>query len=103
VEIAVDNPDSALRPGMIARVALVRRKLDGVVVVERDLLQDRDAGPVAVVAANGKASVRDLTLGASEGNRVVVEKGLQPGELLVVTGQRGLVEGQAVEVVEARP
>ena len=88
---------------MIARVALVKRKLEGVIVLERDVLQDRDAGPVAVVAESGIASVRELTLGASEGNRVVVETGLEPGELLIVTGQRGLISGQAVEVVEHQP
>jgi membrane fusion protein (multidrug efflux system) len=102
-EIAIDNPSGELRPGMIARVALVKRTLDDVIVVERDVLQDRDTGPVAVVAADGVASVRELTLGASDGNLVVVEAGLAPDELLIVTGQRGLIDGQAVEVVEGRP
>ncbi len=102
-EIAIENPTGELRPGMIARVSLVKRKLEGVVVLERDVLQDRDAGPVAVVADGGVARVRELTLGASEGNLVVVEKGLEPGELLIVNGQRGLIDGQAVEVRERRP
>jgi membrane fusion protein (multidrug efflux system) len=102
-EVAIDNPNGELKPGMIARVALVKRKLDGVIVLERDVLQDRDAGPVAIVAMGDVASVRELTLGASEGNRVVVEKGLEPGELLVVTGQRGLIDGQPIEVVERQP
>jgi membrane fusion protein (multidrug efflux system) len=102
-EIAIDNRSGELRPGMIARVALVKRTLEDVIVVERDVLQDRDDGPVAVVAEGGVASVRELTLGASEGNLVVVEKGLKPGEQLIVTGQRGLIDGQAVETGEGRP
>jgi RND family efflux transporter MFP subunit len=102
-EIAIDNRSGELRPGMIARVALVKRRLEDVVVVERDVLQDRDAGPVAVVADGGVARVRELVLGASEGNRVVVEQGLAPGEKLIVTGQRGLIDGQAVDAREARP
>ena len=102
-EVALDNRSGDLRPGMIARVALVKRTLEDAIVVERDVLQDRDAGPVAVVVAEGVASVRELTLGPSEGNLVVVEAGLEPGELLIVTGQRGLIDGQAVEVVEGRP
>jgi hypothetical protein len=81
----------------------VKRQLEDVIVVERDVLQDRDAGPVAIVAGEGVASVRQLTLGASQGNQVVVEAGLEAGELLIVTGQRGLIDGQAVEVVEGRP
>ena len=102
-EVALDNRSGELRPGMIARVALVKRTLENAIVVERDVLQDRDAGPVAVVVAEGVASVRELTLGPSEGNLVVVEAGLEPGELLIVTGQRGLIDGQVVEVVEGRP
>ncbi len=102
-EVAIDNRSGELRPGMIARVALVKRTLEDVVVVERDVLQDRDAGPVAVVADGGVARVREVTLGASEDNLVVVEAGLEAGELLIVTGQRGLIDGQAVEVVEGRP
>jgi membrane fusion protein (multidrug efflux system) len=102
-EIAIDNPKGELRPGMIARVALVKRRLEGAIVLERDVLQDRDAGPVAVVADGGVARVREVTLGASEGNRIVVEAGLEPGELLIVTGQRGLVDGQPVDVRERRP
>jgi len=34
-EIAIDNRSGELRPGMIARVALVKRKLEGVIVLER--------------------------------------------------------------------
>ncbi len=56
-----------LRPGMIARVALVKRTLEDAIVVERDVLQDRDAGPVAVVAAGGVASVRQLDPRARRG------------------------------------
>jgi membrane fusion protein (multidrug efflux system) len=100
VEIAIDNAGGELRSGMIARVALVKRRFEGVVTVERDVLQDRDQGPVAVVADGELARVRNLVLGASEGNRVVVEKGLSVGERLIVSGQRGLVEGQRIEVLE---
>ena len=102
-EVAIDNRSGELRPGMIARVALVKRTIEDAIVVERDVLQDRDAGPVAVVAVDGAASVRELTLGASEGNLVVVEAGLEAGERLIVTGQRGLIDGQAIEVREGRP
>jgi len=102
-EIAIDNSRGELRPGMIARVALVKRQLQGVIVLDRDVLQDRDAGPVAIVADGDVARVRQLTIGASEGNQVVIEKGLEPGERLIVTGQRGLIDGQAIAVSEAQP
>jgi RND family efflux transporter MFP subunit len=103
VEVAIDNPKGELRSGMIARVVLNKKRYDDVVVVDRDLLQERDAGSVAVVLDGDVARVRQLTLGASEGNRVLVRAGLAAGEWLIVKGQRGLIEGQPVNVVERRP
>jgi membrane fusion protein (multidrug efflux system) len=102
-EIAVANPGGRLRPGMIARVALVKRRYEDAVVVSRDALEERDTGPVALVLDGEVARVRELVIGAREGNNVLVREGLAPGEWLIVTGQRGLVEGQGVEVVERRP
>ena len=102
-EIAIDNAEGDLRPGMIVRVALVKRRLDDVVVVDRDVLQDRDEGPVAIVADGSLARVRQVTIGATEGNRVVIEEGLEVGDRLIATGQRGLIDGQTIAVAEGRP
>jgi RND family efflux transporter MFP subunit len=102
VEVAIDNLKGELRSGMIARVALVKKRFEDVVVIDRDIMQERDAGPVAIVLEGKAARVRQLTLGANEGNRVHVREGLAPGEWLVVKGQRGLVDGQPVNVVERR-
>jgi membrane fusion protein, multidrug efflux system len=102
-EIALDNGDGALRPGMVARVTLVRRQHDSAIVVPREALQVRDQGNVAIVLEGDVARVRPVRLGAFEGDRVLVEEGLAPGDRLVVNGHRGLVDGQRVQVVEQRP
>jgi membrane fusion protein, multidrug efflux system len=99
-EIAVENRDGALRPGMIARVSLVRRAFASALVVPRDALQERDDGTVAVVLDGDLARVRPVTLGATQGDRVLVEDGLTDGAWLIVSGHRGLVDGQRVNVVE---
>jgi membrane fusion protein (multidrug efflux system) len=100
VEVAIDNAQARLRPGMIGRVSLQRRQLEDVVVVSRDVLQERDDGTVAVVLDGEVARVRSVSLGAAQGNRVVVDEGLTAGEWLIVRGHRGLVDGQKVAVVE---
>jgi len=99
-EIEVANPVGELRPGMVARVSLVKRVFEDAVVVSRDALHERDAGMVAVVLDGDVARVRNLSLGPVEGDRVLVEEGLAAGEWLIVSGQRGLVDGQPVQVVE---
>jgi membrane fusion protein (multidrug efflux system) len=102
-EIAIDNRDGALRPGMVARVSLVRRRHESAIVVPRDSLQERDRGSVAVVVEDGVARVRPVRLGAYHGDLVIVEEGLSPGDRLIVNGHRGLIDGQRVQVVERRP
>jgi membrane fusion protein, multidrug efflux system len=101
-EIDVVNRDGLLRPGMVASVSLVRRSYDDAVVVPRDALQERDEGPVAMIVEGELARQRTVSLGATEGGLVRVEKGLEPGDWLVVSGHRGLIDGQRVEIAERR-
>jgi hypothetical protein len=48
------------------------------------------------------ASLRRVKIGATERDRVLVSSGLGVGELLVVRGQRDLVDGQRVETGDCR-
>jgi len=98
--VAIDNRSGELRPGMIAPVSLVKRRYEGVVVVPRDALLDREDGSVAFVAKGAHAKARPVVLGPSEGDRIVVLEGLAVGDELVVRGHRNLVDGQPVRVVE---
>jgi RND family efflux transporter MFP subunit len=98
-EVGITNTGNELRPGMIARVFLVKRRLDKAVVVPRDALLDRDSGSVAFVGVDDRAQERQVVLGPSDGNRVVIEKGLSFGESLIVEGHRNLVDGQPIRVV----
>jgi membrane fusion protein (multidrug efflux system) len=98
-EVAISNSKGELRPGMIARVSLVKREMDDAIVVPRDALLERDLGSVAFVQVGDKAQERAVVLGPFEGNRVVVLEGLSAGESLIVSGHRNLVDGQAIRVV----
>ncbi len=102
-DIAIDNRGRELRPGMVARVSLTRRHHASAIVVPRDALQERDRGSVAIVVEDGVARVRELRLGAFDGDRVLVEAGLSPGDRLIVNGHRGLIDGQRVQIAERRP
>jgi len=102
-ELAVENGDGALRPGMIASASMVRRVFEHAVVVPRDAVHERDVGTVAVVIEGERAQVRRVELGASEGNDVMIDSGLGEGDWLVIEGQRGLVDGELVRLVEKLP
>lgn len=97
-EIALDNRDGALRPGMIVRVRLVKEVYEDLIVVPRDAVLERDTGYVAFVMEGDRAVLRKVETGPSEGGRIVVLDGLQAGEKLILTGHRNLIDGQLVRV-----
>lgn len=99
-EIELANPGGKLRPGMIARVSLTKRTFESAVVVSRDALLERDRGTVAFVVEDDRARLREVELGAFEGDRVVVLGGLSIGDLLLVSGHRNLVDKQRVQLVD---
>jgi membrane fusion protein (multidrug efflux system) len=99
-EIEIDNSKEELRPGMIVRVFLVRRIFENAVVVPRDAVLERDSGTVLFVLADDRAKLRQVKTGPSESGRIVVLDGLEPGEVLIVSGHRNLVDGQRVRRVD---
>ncbi len=98
-EVAIDNRDGELRPGMIVRVRLVKQIYEDVIVIPRDAILERDSGNVAFVLKGDKAELRSVKTGPSEKGEIVVLEGLEPGDELIVTGHRNLVDGQRVRSV----
>ncbi len=99
VWIQVPNPGGHLKPGTSVRVDIVARVVPGATVVPVSALLSGDAGDaVMVVGGDGKAHRRPVEVGITQGARVQVTKGLQPGESVVTTGTYGLPDGTAVRV-----
>jgi membrane fusion protein (multidrug efflux system) len=100
VEIAVDNKDGALRPGMLAKVQMTRKRLAGVVVVPRDAVLDETDGKAVYVVEGDAARRRSVVVGAVTGRYTVAREGLSVGDKLIVLGHRQAVEGQKVEITK---
>jgi len=98
-EVAIDNQGGELRPGMIVRVRLVKQVYEDVIVVPRDAVLERDTGYVVFVYEAGRAELRNVKTGPSERGEIVVLEGLKPGEDLIITGHRNLIDGQPVRSV----
>lgn len=94
VEIAADNSDASLLPGMIASVAVKQTLSEGAVVVPQDwLVTQRDKVGVFVVDKQNVARWRDVQAGQIVREQVVIRNGLKPGDRVVTTGQRSLADG----------
>ena len=100
----IPNHDHRFWPGRFVKIRLVLRTLQGAVLVPADAPQMSAKGSfVYVVNANAAAELRPVTLGQRQGELIVVEQGVKPGEQVVVTGQLGVTPGGKVRIEPPAP
>lgn len=98
--VEVANPDHEILIGMAATVRLAVRTHEAAVMVPQDaVLEEAGARAVYIVGADDSALRRTVTLGATDGDRVMLTSGLSAGERLIVLGHRDLSPGRPVQVV----
>ncbi len=97
-EVAVDNRDRLLRPGMFAEVTIVAARHEGVAVVPREAVTERQGISVVFVVEGQKVSKRPVRLGLGDDEVVEVLDGVAPGERVVVRGIETLDENVKVRV-----
>jgi RND family efflux transporter MFP subunit len=106
VELALDEPPAAVRPGFLARARLVLENRRGVLLVPEAALQRGSETPHFVWTLDGDtARVRAVEPGERVDGRVVVRKGLAAGDEVVVEGLVRLRDGGPVQraAAESRP
>ena len=99
-EIEVDNPDGAIKPGMVARVALVRKSYPDSIIVPLFSILSLENMRFVFVEENGAAHGRPIQVGVLQDNTIQVTEGLRAGDRLIVSGQRDLKDGDPVNVIE---
>ena len=103
VMLELVDPGKQLRPGMFARIDIVHERRDDVVRIPRAAILEDDGTPRVFVVQQGKARMRDVQPGLTNGPLVEITAGLGGGEQLVVIGQGTLKDGSAVRVVGTPP
>ena len=97
----IPNTDHRFWPGRFVNIRLVLSTIHGAVLVPATAPQMSAKGSfVYVVKQDSTAEQRPVTLGQRQGDLVVVDQGVQPGERVVVNGQIGVTPGGKVRVEE---
>jgi len=100
VRLVVPNPEGALRPGQFMRAVVPVQESSNAILVPQMAVQElQGKHSVFVVGPDNKASYRDITVSARVGNDWVVEKGLKPGEQVIVEGIVKVKPGMLVKPV----
>ncbi len=95
-----DNRDQALFPNQFVNVHLLADTLKDVVLAPSAAIQFGTNGTfVYALDGDKKVAIRQLKVGASDGENTVITEGLAPGDRVVLEGTDRLKEGSEVEVV----
>jgi membrane fusion protein (multidrug efflux system) len=96
VKARAPNPAHKLKPGMFIEARLATASRPGAVVVPEDAIQPLRTANVVWAVVEGKASRREVQLGARSQGVVEILKGVSAGEQVVIGGLERMAEGMAV-------
>lgn len=96
------NPGAVLRPGQFVRVrASGAVRPNAILVPQQGVLQGAQGHFVFVVDKDGKAQMRSVQIGASNGGNWFINSGLAAGETVVTDGVMRVAPGTPVKIVDA--
>jgi membrane fusion protein, multidrug efflux system len=97
------NPGNLLRPGQYAKVRAQTSIDRGALLVPQRAVNELQGGfQVAVVGPDDKAEVRNVQAGQRIGSLWVIDRGLEPGERVVVDGFSRAKSGALVKPVDSQ-
>ena len=100
----VPNADRYFWPGQFVNVRLVLMTKKNAVLIPAQAQQIGQQGPfVYVVTPDSKAQIRPIVPGQRQGELIVVERGLQAGERVIVKGQMSVMPDGPVVVTNDQP
>lgn len=96
----VTNDGGLLAPGLFGRMRLASGGMrKALLVPDTAITTDQTAKQVLVVSADGTVAPRSVELGPQVGSLRVVEKGLAPGDRVVIQGVQMAVPGKKVRAL----
>ena len=89
-ELSLQRADARLRPGMACRVTVVLDEVrNAVLIPKRAIRHGKEGATVRCALENGRRQDRSVILGPEDGENVVVEKGLNEGDRVVIANEDG--------------
>ncbi len=105
-EIPVPNRDGNIKPNLTVRVRINDYTNPDALLIPPSAISENSEGQQYVYIASevgadhiGKAEKRIITTGLSQGDRIEVLSGLEPGEQIIMEGARRVREGQEIEIL----
>lgn len=99
-ELVATNPDMILKPGMIARISILKKNEKQMLEVPLSAIIPLKGDHVVYVVEKGKAGRRVVKMAEINGNEAIITSGLSDGDQVIVEGARALTDGVAVKILK---
>lgn len=99
----VPNEKQTVWPGEMVSVRVILAVQPDAIVVPESAVQPGQNGPFVYVADQGKARMQPVVVARQVGPRVVVAKGVRPGQQVIVNIPQALKPGSAIKPLGAPP
>ncbi len=100
LELAIDNQNGEILPGMFVRADIVKKTVANALVVPFFSVISRNDEQYVFIEQNGTVAKRPVKIGIMEKWLVEISEGLKAGDHLLVEGHREVEEGQKVKIVK---
>ena len=100
LEIEVENPGLEILPDMFARVSIIKNQRDRGLTVPIYSLVTKNKKTGVFVENDSKVSFRHVSTGFQDGWRILVTRGLEPGEKVIVVGHHLVEDGDEINVIK---
>lgn len=103
VTVSLHDYPAGTRPGDFVQVSVVTARHEGVLRVPNLAVFEDKGERVVYVARDSVAERRPVEIGFIEETHTEIQKGLTPGEQVIVKGQRSLKDGAPIRILEGGP
>lgn len=101
VDVEINNTPRVLRAGTDVNVTFqIDNQSNQIIIPKYALVNDRATPYVYVIDNNNVVKAREVQTGSSQGQNIVIVKGLSVGEKIVLSGQINLEDGSKVNIVK---
>lgn len=100
-ELAVDNADGTLRPGMIAQIEFHRGIRNHMVSLPMSAVLPSKGDHIVYLAQADHAVRRTVQIDTIARERILISHGLKEGDEVIVEGNRTLSDGQRIKTIKS--
>jgi RND family efflux transporter MFP subunit len=100
IEILVPNPSNILKPGLITRVEITSERKEAGIFLPINSVIGFGKSPYVFVVRSGHAQNQEVETGEIIQEEVEIVEGITPGDLIIISGQEYVRDGQSVSIKE---